>query len=98
MMNDIAAAFAKSNQGWEFIKEKKKVRKQENKKILMRPRKKRTRARKRARKHANTSACLRGRVRVYFLVHFLFSFYKFPALANTTRKIKKEHINNYFRK
>ena len=26
-----------------------------------------------------TRVCLRGRVRVYFLVHFLFFFYKFPA-------------------
>ena len=77
-------------QGWEFIKEKKKVNKKVNthastqkrtrsrKHALVhantRTRKchaKRTRARKRARKHANTSACLRGRVRV-FLPEFFF--------------------------
>ena len=29
-----------------------------------------------------SSSFLRGRVRVYFLVHFLFFFYEFPALSN----------------
>ena len=42
---------------------------------------------------ACTSACfldrvlfLRGRVRVYLLVHFLFFFYKFPALVSRKNK------------
>ena len=36
-----------------------------------------------------THACLRGRVRVYFLVHFLFFFYQFPAQEDILSELRR---------